>query len=44
MAVEEPVFTTVLQQGDIEIRDYPELVVAEVAVSGAQKASANSGF
>ncbi|MEO7477711.1 MAG: heme-binding protein [Lysobacteraceae bacterium] len=44
MAVEEPTFTRVLQQGDFEIRDYPELVVAEVTVPGAQKAAASSGF
>jgi hypothetical protein len=44
MAVEEPIFTTVLQLGDFEIRDYPELVVSEVTVSGAQKAAENSGF
>jgi hypothetical protein len=44
MGVEESIFTTVLEQGDFEIRDFPELVVAEVTVSGAQKAAANSGF
>lgn len=44
MAVEEPAFKTVLQEGAFEIRDYPSLVVAEVTVSGEQKEAANKGF
>lgn len=44
MAVEEPPFTTVLQDGDFEVRDYPALVVAEVTVTGAQKEAASKGF
>ena len=44
MAVEEPEFRSVLQDGNFEIRDYPGLVVAEVTVSGAQKEAANKGF
>jgi len=44
MAVEEPAFKTVLQQGNFEVRDYPALVVAEVTVSGDQKEAANKGF
>ena len=44
MAVEEPAFKTVLQDGDFEIRDYPSLVVAEVTVSGGQKEAASKGF
>ena len=44
MAVEEPKFTTVMKDGAFEVRDYPELVVAEVTVSGAQKEAANKGF
>ncbi|MCY7313859.1 MAG: heme-binding protein [Pseudoxanthomonas sp.] len=44
MAVEEPAFKTVLQEGDFEVRDYPALVVAEVTVSGDQKEAANKGF
>lgn len=44
MAVEEPKFTTVLRDGAFEVRDYPQLVVAEVTVTGAQKDAANKGF
>jgi len=44
MAVEEPAFKTVLQDGNFEIRDYPSLVVAEVTVSGGQKEAASKGF
>ena len=44
MAVEEPIFKTVLKDGNFEVRDYPALVVAEVAVSGEQKEAANKGF
>lgn len=44
MAVEEPAFRTLLRDGAFEIRDYPALVVAEVTVTGGQKAAANKGF
>ncbi len=44
VAVEEPAFRTVLQDGTFEIRDYPALVVAEVTVSGEQKEAASKGF
>lgn len=44
MAVEEPVFKTVVKDGNFEVRDYPSLVVAEVTVSGEQKEAANKGF
>ena len=44
MAVEEPAFRTVLEDGAFEIRDYPALVVAEVTVTGEQKEAASSGF
>ncbi len=44
MAVEEPAFKTVLQEGAFEIRDYPALVVAEVSVTGDQKQAASTGF
>jgi hypothetical protein len=44
MAVEEPAFKTVMQEGDFEIRDYPPLVVAEVTVTGGQWEAANKGF
>ncbi len=44
MAVEEPAFKTILQEGDFEIRDYPALAVAEVTVTGGQKEAASKGF
>ncbi len=44
MAVEEPTFKRVLTDGAFEVRDYPALVVAEVAVSGDQKEAASKGF
>jgi hypothetical protein len=44
MAVETPPHTTVVRDGDYEVRDYPALVVAEVTVDGDQKAAANKGF
>jgi hypothetical protein len=43
-AVEEPAFKTVLIDGAFEVRDYPDLIVAEVAVTGDQKEAANKGF
>lgn len=44
VAVEEPAFRSVLQDGAFEIRDYPALVVAEVTVTGGQKEAASKGF
>ncbi len=44
MAVEEPVFGSVVQDRAFEIRDYPALVVAEVTVTGEQKEAARKGF
>lgn len=44
LAVEEPAFRTVAQDGAFEVRDYPALVVAEVTVTGGQKEAANKGF
>jgi len=44
MAIEEPAFKTVLQEGAFEIRDYPPLVVAEVTVPGGQWEAGNKGF
>jgi hypothetical protein len=43
-AIEEPAFKTVLSDGAFEVRDYPGLIVAEVTVSGEQKAAASKGF
>ena len=44
MAVEEPAFKSVFQDGAFEMRDYPALVVAEVSVTGEQKEAASKGF
>jgi hypothetical protein len=44
MAVEEPAYTLVLQEGEFEVRDYPALVAAEVTVNGNRTEAANSGF
>lgn len=44
MAVEEPKYTAVVRDGAFEVRDYPELIVAEVTVTGEQKEAANKGF
>jgi DNA gyrase inhibitor GyrI len=44
LAVEQPPFRAVLQDGAFEIRAYPALVVAEVTVDGDQKQAANKGF
>jgi hypothetical protein len=44
VAVEEPPFASVFQDGAFEVRDYPALVVAEVTVTGEQKEAANKGF
>ncbi len=44
VAVEEPKYTTVLQDGAFSVRDYPALTVAEVTVSGGQWRAANKGF
>jgi hypothetical protein len=44
MATEEPVFTVSFTKGDFEVRNYPEMVVAEVSVTGDRKDAASSGF
>lgn len=44
MATEEPAFAGVSRDGNVELRDYPELVVAEATVAGEQKAAASEGF
>lgn len=44
MATEEPKFTSVLREGDFELREYPALVVAEVSVGGDRDAASNAGF
>ena len=42
--VEQPTYGVVIAEGDIEIRDYPALVVAEVETSGDRKTAINIGF
>lgn len=43
-AVEQPFYQVVQSIGDIEIRDYPPLIVAETEVTGTRKAAINAGF
>jgi SOUL heme-binding protein len=42
--VEQPKYVAVRQEGAIEIRDYPALVVAEVTRSGDRNAAVRQGF
>jgi len=44
MAVEEPPYRVVSQDGDFELRQYPALIAAEVAVGGDQDQAGNAGF
>lgn len=44
MATQEPPFTVELKNGEFEVRHYPPLVVAEVAVTGDRKDAAAKGF
>lgn len=44
MATEEPAFSVVIQEGDFEVRDYPALIAAEVAVTGSRDEASNAGF
>ena len=44
MAIEEPGFKRVSQDGDIEIRDYVPTIAAEVRVTGKREAAINEGF
>ena len=43
-AVEKPKYTVVDRIEEVEIRDYPPMIVAEVEVSGERKAAINQGF
>lgn len=43
-AADEPRHTRVVQSGDIEIRDYEPVILAEVSVSGSMARAGNSGF
>lgn len=42
--VPEPKYQVVIKQGDIEIRQYPPLIVAQVQVEGERYAAINAGF
>lgn len=42
--VEQPKYRSVLVDGDFELRDYPSLVIAEVAQAGGRWAAANAAF
>lgn len=44
MATEEPKFVSLLREGNVELREYPALVVAEVSVGGSHDEAANAGF
>ena len=44
MATKEPPFTVQFSQGRFELRDYPELAVAEVSLNGDRKEAASKGF
>ena len=44
MATEEPAYKITLQNGAFEVREYPELLAAEVTVSGDRKEAVNAGF
>jgi effector-binding domain-containing protein len=43
-AVENPKYTLVDRIEEVEIRDYPPMIVAEVEVSGERKAAISQGF
>lgn len=43
-ATEEPAHTTVIKDGNFEIRDYDPVIVAEVEISGDMRRAGNSGF
>lgn len=42
--VEQPSYTVIRSLGDVEVRDYPPMIVAEVEVSGERKRAINAGF
>ena len=42
--VEQPDYTSVILEGNIEIRDYAPMILAEVEVSGQRKQAINEGF
>ena len=44
MATPEPPFTVQITDGELSVRDYPALVVAEVSVEGDRSSAASQGF
>ena len=44
MAIEEPKFTLVLREGDIEIRQYAPFIVAETTIDGDMDDASGKGF
>lgn len=42
--VEKPQYTIIKQNGNIEIRDYPSMIVAETTIQGVREAAINEGF
>jgi len=44
MTTDNPEYKVSLSEGDIEVRDYPIVAVAEVIVSGDRKSAGNAGF
>ena len=44
MATEEPRYSVSMTSGMIEIRDYPELIAAQVTVGGDRSAAGGAGF
>lgn len=44
MAADEPAYTVVQRQGDMEIRDYGPMIIAEVQVGGDREQAGSLGF
>lgn len=42
--VQQPTYDIVRSDGDIEVRDYPKLIVAEVLRSGGRQEAVRQGF
>ena len=42
--VEQPQYRVVSREGDLEIRDYPAMIVAETDVAGERDSAVNAGF
>lgn len=42
--VETPKYTVITSDGDIEIRNYPNMIIAEVEIEGSRKEAISEGF